>query len=178
MKAVPGALAAILLLSLTACGQSETRAAAATPAAAQPANPNSLSATQLVAAAKSIGIPLRSGGQVMNACGTSVTPKAYRAKVGGAAAPAWLYAVSGGSIKDSCYGKAEAAVWLLKESGTSFRILVNGFGRLALLPTEHDGVKDVAIGGPGLEASVYAWTGKAYKKQGQIKDSNMPPAIN
>jgi hypothetical protein len=176
MKAVSGALVAILLLAVAGCGQGDQ---SADSAGAQPGPPvDHLSDAQLAAAYNVIRVKSAAGGKVMNDCGEAVAPGIHHADLGGAVGRAWLVMVGGGPTTAGCYGNAGDAFWLLQSKGDSFRVILEGSGSISVLTTEHNGVKDVAIGGPGFQFPVFVWNGNGYKHQGSISDSKMPPAVN
>lgn len=160
----------------------EASATPAAPAAAPaPASDNSagvpLGQERLAAALKAAGMELQADGLVMNACDEKVKPGVYAADVGGAVGRAYLITMEGGPNMVTCYGDGPG-IWLVRDAAGSFGVILQGMGFLAIMPTEHMGVKDVTIGGPGFEFPVFAWNGKTYEPSGTIKDSEMPAPIN
>lgn len=152
------------------------------PEPASPALPHragtTLDTRQLAAAYRTLG--LRSAGNgVLNDCDEVVRPDVHAAELGGAVGRAFLIVVGGGPESLTCYGVTGMAIYLLKPEGQGFRTLYSGVGHLVIMPTSHNGVRDILIGGPGLEFPELHWNGSAYQHGGTIPDSQeLPPSLN
>lgn len=135
---------------------------AASRPAAEPA-PATLDAKQREAAYRSLELPSAGDGQVLNACDEIVRPDVLAAELGGAVGRAYLIVVHGGPEVRTCYGMSGMAIHLIKPAGGSFRTLYSGRGHLVIMPTSHNGVRDILIGGPGMEFPVMHWNGSRYE---------------
>lgn len=136
---------------------------------------DALAGPALAAALRATRLRPAPGGEVLNDCDEAVTPAVHPVRVGGSVGRAWLVEVGGGPNMLTCYGNAGVAFWLLRREGGAFRVLLADYGLLAILPTEHHGVRDVAVGGPGFRFPVFTWEDSAYRHRGWIPDSLMPP---
>ena len=136
-----------------------------------------LTDAQLAVVYKVLGFMPAPGGQVMNDCGEAITPGVYAAELGGEIGRAYLIVMTGGPNTATCYGDGPA-FWLVKTEGDSFRLIFQDRYYFAIMPTEHNGVKDIAVGGPGFEFPVYAWNGTEYVFSRNIKDTEMPAPLN
>jgi hypothetical protein len=179
------AVASLVMALLVGCGRSSP-GARGTPAPAEGADSaaqtvaelaDTLTGPRLAVALRAIGLRTAPGGQVVNDCDEAVTAASYPVDLGGSVGRAWLVVVGGGPKMLACYGNAELAFWLLRKEGDSFGTVLKGYGLLAVLTTEHDGVKDVAIGGPGFQFPVFVWQESTYQRQGWISDTLMPPPV-
>jgi len=57
-------------------------------------------------------------------------------------------------------------------------MIFNDTGHLAVMPTQHSGVRDIAVGGPGFEFPGYHWNGSAYVQGRTISDKEFPDSLN
>lgn len=101
-------------------------------------------------------------GRVVNACEDAVVPQYYRADFGGAVGLAALVVIPGGSNSATCYGDTPGDLRLMKREGAGWRAVFAGNGYVAILPTQHAGVHDLALGGPGFSFPVYVWNGRDF----------------
>ena len=123
---------------------------------------------------RAINLTPDSSGQVTNACNDKVTPAFAPVELGGGAGTAQLVVIPGGPSSYTCYGDGPGDLHLFRRNGASFSeiySLQGGF--LIVLSTSHNGVKDVADGGPGMSHPLYWWNGTAYAPHGEIADSAM-----
>jgi hypothetical protein len=146
------------------------------PAPAPDHAASALDAGRLEAATRSLGLRSAGNGQVRNDCDEAVTPEVYVADLGGAVGRAFLIVVGGGPGALTCYGMTGMAIHLVKPEGEGFRSLYSGAGHLVIMPTSHNGVRDILIGGPGLEFPVMHWNGSAYEFAGMISEGEPLPA--
>jgi hypothetical protein len=51
-------------------------------------------------------------------------------------------------------------------------------GHLVVMPSEHKGVKDIVVGGPGFEFPLLEWDGKTYRSSRTVAGSELPAPIN
>jgi len=166
-------LMASACLALAACGQAATTPADAQPQAAAGA-PAALSAADKTAMLRAINMTPDASGRVTNACSDKVTPTFTAVELGGAVGTAQLVVIPGGPSSYTCYGDGPGDLHLLRRTGASFseiHALQGGF--LVVLATSHNGVKDIADGGPGVSHPLYWWNGSAYAQHGEIADSAM-----
>jgi hypothetical protein len=166
------ASAAFSVFALAACGQ----AAAPSNADAQTASTatNELSAADRTAMLHAIAMTADRSGQVENACSEKVTPTFTAIELGGAVGMAQLLVIPGGPNSATCYGDGPGDMHLFRRNGASFseiHALSGAF--LVVLPTSHNGVKDIADGGPGMSHPLYWWNGATYAAHGEIADSAM-----
>jgi hypothetical protein len=118
-------------------------------------------------------------GRVRNDCDEVVTPDVYGAELGGEVGRAFLIVVGGGPEAPTCYGMTGMSIYLVQPEGEGFRTLYSGVGHLVIMPTSHDGVRDILIGGPGLEFPVMHWNGESYEYGRTVPDSqSLPPSLN
>ncbi len=164
------AFAALLLLA--ACGAAPT---APHEAAAQASDSAQAPAEALLEA---MGMPMDAQGQIVNDCGEKVTPSVHRAPLGGEVGTAWLVVIGGGPNMLTCYGMTGMAITLLRAQGDAYTPIFQGAGHLAIMPTAHEGVKDIAIGGPGFEFPVLRWDGRTYVNDRTISDGEFPQSLN
>ena len=179
-------ISAALVFALAACSQAEDPESATTapqtppqaapqvePQAAPPAG--GVDASALLAA---LSLAPDAQGQVVNECGEKVTPSILAAELGGAVGTAQLVAIGGGPNTAACYGDGPD-LHLLRRDGASHREIYSARGRvLVILPSSHDGVRDLADGGPGSSFPVWEWNGSAYSDAGRaIADSELGDAV-
>ncbi len=147
--------------------------------ASRSAQAATLDAEQLAAACHSLGLRPASDGHVLNDCDEAVRPDVYAAELGGAVGRAFLIVVRGGPDMLTCYGMTGMAIYLVKPEGEGFRTLYSGVGHLAIMPTSHNGARDILIGGPGFEFPVMHWNGSAYEYGRTVPDSEqLPESLN
>jgi hypothetical protein len=67
---------------------------------------------------------------------------------------------------------------LVRRAGADFRMIYsNQGGFLVILPTQTNGVRDIAHGGPGFQHPVFAWNGAEYAPAGRsVADAEMGDA--
>jgi len=187
------------LIALAACGRSGDKAenaadstvineaapAEAPPESQQPARlaartPASSGVTDVerAAALAALNMPAGDPGQVINNCDEAVTPDVYAADIGGAVGRAFLVVVGGGPNTVACYGDTGMQFFLFREGADGLQLALSDFGHFAVMDTEHLGVRDVAIGGPGFEFPVLEWNGEAFVPSRTIKDTEFPQSLN
>ncbi|MEX0644599.1 MAG: hypothetical protein WD076_04770 [Parvularculaceae bacterium] len=182
--------------ALAGCGQSaDTNAeegainspahAEAPPESQQPARlaetaPASSSITDIerAAAIAALNMPAGEAGQVINSCDEAVTPEVFAADLGGAVGRAFLVVVGGGPMTAACYGDTGMQFYLFNEGEAGLHLVLSDFGHFAVMDTEHFGVRDVAIGGPGFEFPVLEWNGEGFVPSRTIKDVEFPTPLN
>ena len=157
-------------------GADKTASGIGAPAAGSA--PPVLAPEKLKAAFASLQLTANAGGQVKNACDEYVTPQVAAAELGGSVGRAALITLGGGPSMPSCYGMTGTVFHLLKSEGDTFKTIFTGNGSLGVMATSHNGVKDIAIGGPGFEFPVYHWDGAKYVEGRTIKDSEFPASLN
>ena len=133
----------------------------AASASAQPTSPP-ISVAEQATILHAMQLTPDARGRVVNACEDKVSPQYLRADLGGAVGMAVLVIVPGGPNSATCYGDAPGDMQLMKREGASWRAIFTGAGYIAILPTLHGGVHDIALGGPGFSFPVYQWNGRAY----------------
>lgn len=152
--------------------------AGVTAAAETDTTPAAVSDEERFQAIASLGLEYDADGQVLNDCGEAVTPDVHATDLGGAIGRALLVVMKGGPNTASCYGDTGMQFFLLKAEGSGFKQIASGMGHFAPMATEHNGVKDFAVGGPGMEFPVYEWSGRAYVATRQIPDTEFPQSLN
>lgn len=169
-----GIFVAACLFGLAACGQGATPsgAGAQTQAAA-----GALTDSDRAAILLSQNLSADASGQVENECGERVTPQFLPAELGGAVGAATLLAMSGGPNSASCYGDGPGLT-LLKHEGAAWRAIYSSRGGfLAILPSQTNGVRDIAFAGPGFEHPLHIWNGTEYAPAGRsVADAAMGSA--
>jgi hypothetical protein len=67
---------------------------------------------------------------------------------------------------------------LVRRAGADFRLIYsNQAGFLVILPTQTNGVRDIAHGGPGFQHPVFTWDGAEYGPAGRsVADADMGDA--
>ncbi len=182
-------ISAALVFALAACSQAEdpesqteaTTASQTAPQVAPQATPQippqagGVDASALLAA---LSLAPDAQGQVENECGEKVTPSILAAELGGAVGTAQLVVIGGGPNTAACYGDGPD-LHLMRRDGASHREIYSARGRvLVILPSSHDGVRDLADGGPGSSFPVWEWNGSAYADAGRaIADSELGDAV-
>lgn len=137
-----------------------------------------LAPDRLKAAFASLQLTANASGQVKNACDEYVTPQIAAAELGGGVGRATLITLGGGPSMPSCYGMTGTMFYLLKAEGEGFKTIFSDSGSLGVMATSHNGVKDIAVGGPGFEFPVYHWDGAKYVEGRKIKDTEFPASLN
>lgn len=166
-------LAASACLALAACGQAATSTAEAQPQTASAAG-GAPSAADRAAMLSALHLRADAGGQVTNACNDKVTPTITPVDLGGAVGTAHLLVIPGGPSSYTCYGDGPGDMHLLRRTGAGFSEIHAIQGAfLVVLSTSHNGVKDIADGGPGMSHPLYWWNGAAYAQHGEIADTAM-----
>jgi hypothetical protein len=172
------AVSTSLIFILAACGQ----AAAPSNADAQPAAQAAPAAGALTAADRTailgaMHLTADRGGQVENACSEKVAPQFTAIDLGGAVGTAQLVIIPGGPNSASCYGDGPGDMHLFRRDGAAFSDVHSLQGAfLAVLATNHGGVRDIADAGPGMSHPLYQWNGTTYAQHGQIADAAMSSA--
>ncbi len=168
-----GTLFIACLLGLASCGQS----AAPGGTGAQTQAVGALTDADRAAILLSQNLSADASGQVENDCGERVTPQFLPAEVGGAVGSATLLAMSGGPNYASCYGDGPGLT-LLKREGAAWRAIYSSRGGyLAILPSQTNGVRDIAFAGPGFEHPLHVWNGNVYVHSGRsVADAAMADA--
>jgi hypothetical protein len=117
-------------------------------------------------------------GKVENECGENVTPQFLPAELGGSVGRAVLLVMAGGPNAATCYGDGPG-LSLMKREGAAWRMIYSSRGGyLAILPTEHGGVRDLAFAGPGFEHPLWTWNGREYAHAGRsVGDAETAKAI-
>jgi hypothetical protein len=161
----------LLAMTLTACGQ----AAAPTEAGAQPTVAGEISAADHAAILTSQNLNADARGQVENECGERVSPQYLNADIGEDAAV--LLVMSGGPNTVTCYGDGPGLTLLKREGPTWRAIYFSRGGFMAILPTEHAGMRDIAFAGPGFEHPLFVWNGAEYAPANRsISDTQLADA--
>lgn len=172
------ALSTSLFFVLAACGQATAPGNAdAQPAAHAAPAAGALTAADRTAILRAMNLTADRSGQVENACSEKVAPQFTAVDLGGAVGTAQLVIIPGGPNSASCYGDGPGDIHLIRRSGASFseiHALQGAF--LAVLTTNHGGVRDIADAGPGMSHPLYQWNGTAYAAHGQIADAAMASA--
>jgi hypothetical protein len=137
-----------------------------------------LSEEEHAAAIAALNMPAAEAGQVVNACDEAVTPDVYAAELGGAVGRAFLVVVGGGPTTASCYGDTGMQFFLFKQGDTGLKLILSDFGHFAVMNTEHLGVKDISIGGPGFAFPVLEWNGQTFVPSRTIKEGEFPQPLN
>lgn len=152
------------LLGLAACG----RAAAPSGAGAQTqAVAGALTDADRAAILLSQHLSADAAGQVENECGERVTPQFLPAEMGGAVGNATLLAMGGGPNSTSCYGDGPGLTLMMRD-GASWRAIYSSRGGfLAILPSQTNGVRDIAFAGPGFEHPLHVWNGTTHVHSGR-----------
>ena len=164
------AISVSIFLAAAACGQ------AATPADADAQTAGALTDADRAAIMQTLDFRPDAAGMVENACGSRVTPQFAAADLGGEVGVAQLVVVPGGDTP-TCYGDGPGAMMLVRREGDTFRLIYsNQGGFFVILPTETNGVHDIAHGGPGFQHPVFAWNGAEYARAGSIADGDMGEA--
>lgn len=154
-------LPAALFLALAACGQAAAPNTAEAQTA-QTATPGAPTVADQTAILRAVGLTAGRDGKVENECGDRVTPQFVPAEMGGAVGTAILFVMVGGESMASCYGDGPG-LWLMKREGATWRSVYDSRGGyLAILPTQHNGVHDIAFAGPGFDHPLYTWNGMTF----------------
>jgi hypothetical protein len=124
----------------------------------------------------SLGLDHDPDGLVINECGEAVAPDVYPVDMGGDVGRAILVVMKGGRTTTACYGDTGMKFFLLRQDGENYEIIASDHGHFAPMETEHEGVKDFAVGGPGMEFPVYEWNGKTFVSLRKIPDAEFPMA--
>jgi hypothetical protein len=140
--------------------------------------PTAVSAQERTAAIAALPLEPAPGGAVMNDCGEATVPDIHVAQLGGAVGRALLVVVGGGPTTLTCYGMSGMQFSLLMREGDAWKTIFRGQGHFAVMESEHRGVRDIAVGGPGLEFPAYEWNGTAYVFSRMIPDGELPASLN
>jgi len=109
-----------------------------------------------------LNMPADANGRITNECGEAVMPRFQAAELGGDVGTAILLSIEGGPNSAACYGDGPD-LHLMKREGNAFREIYSARGRmLVILPTETNGVHDIADGGPGFSYPLWTWNGSEY----------------
>jgi hypothetical protein len=157
----------VLALLIAGCATDTPRAADAP-----------LSAEERTAAIAALDLAAAPGGEVINDCGEATRPDVYVAELGGAVGRALLVVVGGGPTTLTCYGMSGMQFFLLMGEGDGWKTIFSGQGHLAVMESEHHGVRDIAVGGPGFEFPAYEWNGTKYVFGRMIPDGELPASLN
>ena len=158
---------ALLALMGIACAGDPPRAAT-----------SEVGATERDAAIAAVGLPPAPEGGVINACDEATMPDVYPAELGGDVGRALLVVVGGGPTTLTCYGMSGMKFFLLARDSTGWKTIFEGQGHFVVMESEHLGVKDVAVGGPGFEFPVFEWNGSKYVFARTVSDGELPPSLN
>ena len=109
-------------------------------------------------------------GRVLNACDESVAPRVAAIDLGAALAGARSVTIPGGPQAPTCYGDGPGAVYLVTPGADGPRVAILHQGYIAILESETDGVRDIALGGRGFTFPVLAWDGSGYARTGRTID--------
>ncbi len=178
--------AAALVLAAAACGPSDTQTppprddspppaetAAAAPAA--PSAPTAEVEPDVAALLRAIGVEADADGRVVNACDKAVVPLIVAVDLGAASARAVV--IPGGPEAPTCYGDGPGAVHLVTLDDGGPKLVLLHLGYIGILETETDGVRDVALGGPGFSFPVFVWDGGGYTAAGRaVADADFAAA--
>ena len=169
-----------IAFALVACGQpaAEPKEAGADSGGSAHAEPAVASgAADPAAILEALKLEPDAQGQIVNECGDRVTPSIVAAELGGAVGTAQLVAIGGGPSMAACYGDGPD-LHLMKPEGAGYREIYAARGRmLIVLPTSHDGVHDLADGGPGFSFPVWQWNGGTYAPAGrEVADADLSAA--
>jgi hypothetical protein len=113
-------------------------------------------------------------GQVINACDEVIRPRMKFVELDGEVGTAVIVSLDGGSEAPACYGMTGIQVFMLRRETDSYRMIFSDRGELAVMPTSHLGVRDIALGGPGFEFPVFYWNGHKFVFGRFIRDSEFP----
>jgi hypothetical protein len=148
-----------------------SRASRARDSCLQLSEPAGAGASALYAA---LELELSEAGQVQNACDEWVTPVVYPIELGGEVGRATVVEVLAGPDDPLCYGRRGLEFSIVREvDGVRTRIFAQT-GHLTVLPTEHNGVRDIVSGGPGFEFPLFVWDVEGYRRAGTTSDAEMP----
>ncbi len=163
-----------LAFIVAACGQPASNTADAQPAAQ---TTGAATAADQAAILRAMSLTADGNGKVENECGDRVTPQFVPADMGGAVGTAVLFVMVGGGSSLTCYGDGPG-LWLMKREGDAWRSVYSSRGGyLAILPTQHNGVHDIAFAGPGFEYPVSTWNGTTFVSAGRsIADAQLENA--
>lgn len=146
---------------------------------AEGAVPSAVSDVRKAALLEVLGVEVgEDPGQVLNDCGESITLDFYAAQLGGSVGLAFLVALNGAPQADGCYGETGTFFYLYRTQGETYRLILSSGGHLAILETETNGVKDVAVRVPGNDIPAYAWSGSTYKRARVLPDAEFPKSLN
>jgi hypothetical protein len=162
------------LLTLVACGErapSDEPAEPSSPTATAEVAPGPSEADRAaILAALSLGAD--ASGRVTNECGELVTPRFLPAEVG--LPGAILLVMEGGPNAPTCYGDGPGLHLLIRD-GTGWReIYASRGGFLVIMPTSHNGARDLVFGGPGMAHPTYRFDGTEYQPGDDIDDAEIP----
>lgn len=139
---------------------------------------SSIGAEQLQLLFASIKLSTTPDGKVINGCDEPITPEVQSLNLGAALPDIVLVIMTGGDTAPGCYGAAGEEFTLVLSEQDDFSMLFSSPGYYMPLTTQHEGVYDFAIGGPGFEYPVYQWDGAEFVLTGSIADSELPAAGN
>jgi hypothetical protein len=161
---------------VAACGQPVSNTADAQPAASGQTTGVATTADQ-AAILRVMNLTADRNGKVENECGDRVTPQFLPAEMGGAVGTAVLFVMVGGDSMASCYGDGPG-LWLMKREGAAWRSVYDSRGGyLAILPTQHNGVHDIAFAGPGFDHPLFSWNGTEFAPANRsVADAQMENA--
>ena len=108
--------------------------------------------------------------QIENMCGSTVTATVTPIDFGGDLGTAWLLLIPGGDDTPACYGDFPGDMYLMAAKDEGYVMIFAGGGFITVLPTDHGGVRDFALGGPGFSFPVYGWNGKEFTATNEISD--------
>lgn len=120
-----------------------------------------------------LGIKIGDGGTIENACGEVVETSVTAIDFGGAVGTAWLLLIPGGPNTLTCYGDVPGDMYLAVADGATYREVFAGGGYIEVLPSDHGGVHDFALGGPGFSFPLYVWNGTEFEQNGEISDEQL-----
>ncbi|MEO8241498.1 MAG: hypothetical protein ABI832_04250 [bacterium] len=122
---------------------------------------------------KGLGMTISAQGEVENACGETVTASVTEIDFGGKLGVTYLLVIPGGPNTAGCYGDVPGDSYLLATGSQGFKVVFSGGGTIVMLSTEHGGVHDFAIGGPGFSFPLYVWNGKSFVPKGEISEATL-----
>ncbi|MEJ0059871.1 MAG: hypothetical protein WDM79_09980 [Terricaulis sp.] len=161
-------------LAMAACGQPAATDAQAQSGAAAPAAASELAGADRAAFLRAINATLDAQGMLENECGEKVTPRILPVDLGGAVGVAQIFVMDGGPNTISCYGDG-SNLQVFKHEGAAWREIYSARGRMIIvLTTSHNGVRDIADGGPGNSFPVWQWDGTTYEVAGR----NVPDSVD
>jgi hypothetical protein len=102
----------------------------------------------------------------------------HAVELGGEVGRAFLLVIAGGPNSLTCYGMTGMSIFLYRVVGNRFALIHQGFGHLAVLPSEVNGVREIAIGGPGFTFPVLRWNGREFEPWRSISDTGFPASLN